>query len=62
MSAYITYSPEQIAQLAKEVRDGTIAEINLSLFSCWIRQKWENYEQAKMHIRELGVDLVMFPH
>ena len=61
-SVLVSYTPEQIAQLVKEVYDGTIAGVSLSLFSCWIRQKWENYEEAKKHIRELSVDLVTAPH
>ena len=62
MSIYISYTPEEVARLAKEARDRTIADVNLELFSCWIRQKWDNYEEAKKHIRELGLDLVTSSH
>jgi hypothetical protein len=58
LSVAITYSTHDVLKLVKEVQDDTIHEVNLSLFSCWICQKRENYEQAKHHIRELGVDLV----
>jgi hypothetical protein len=57
-SFHVTYKPEEIPALAKEIVDGTIAEVHLSLFAYWICEKPEHYEEAKKHIRELGVDQV----
>jgi hypothetical protein len=54
----VKYSPTDVARLVTEVQDRTIHDTNLALFSCWICQKRENYEQAKQFIRELAVDLV----
>ncbi|KAF2180413.1 hypothetical protein K469DRAFT_753397 [Zopfia rhizophila CBS 207.26] len=51
----VKYPPEEVAKLASEVLDNTIAEVHLSLFTYWICQSDENYDQAKAHIRELGL-------
>jgi len=57
-SFHVTYKPDEIPMLAKEIVDGTIAEVHLSLFTYWIQQKEENYKEAKKYIRELGLDQV----
>ncbi|PSN71775.1 hypothetical protein BS50DRAFT_617184 [Corynespora cassiicola Philippines] len=50
------YTPEKIQTIAQEIRDGTIADVILDLFTIWICEKQENYEKARVHIRELGLD------
>lgn len=57
-SFHVTYKPEEIRQLVKEIQEETIADVHLSLFTYWICEKSENYEEARKHIRELGLDQV----
>ena len=54
----VTFSREDVATLAKEVYDETVAEVTFSLFTYWVCVKRENYEQARQYIRELGLDQV----
>jgi hypothetical protein len=61
-SFYVQYTEEEIAQLAKEVYDGTIADVNLSLLAFWVNEKQKHYEIAKEYIRELGLDKVCSHH
>ncbi|ORY16561.1 hypothetical protein BCR34DRAFT_556837 [Clohesyomyces aquaticus] len=55
-SFHVIYSPQDVAQLAQELKDGKISDVHLSLFTYWICEKQHNYEQARQHIRELGLD------
>ncbi|KAF2677077.1 hypothetical protein K458DRAFT_396336 [Lentithecium fluviatile CBS 122367] len=55
-SLHVTYDPKEIPELAKQIVDGTIADVHLSLFTYWINEKPEHYQEAKKYIRELGVD------
>jgi hypothetical protein len=57
-SFHVTFSPEEVAQVAREISDETVAEVTLSLFIFWVREKREHYEQAKVHIRQLALDKV----
>ncbi|KAJ4292625.1 hypothetical protein N0V90_009288 [Kalmusia sp. IMI 367209] len=52
----VNFDTDQIEQLAQEIKDGTVHETVLSLFIWWICEKPENFEEAKKHIRELGLD------
>ena len=54
----VTYSPNEVVQLAKEIREETVAEVHLSLFIWWVCESNEHFEQAKIHLRELGLDQV----
>lgn len=53
---HVSYKSEEIVTLAEEIRNGTIAEVHLSLFTYWICEEEENYAAAKRYIRELGLD------
>lgn len=57
-SLHVSFSLEEVAILAKEIYDDTVAEVTFSLFTYWVCGSRENYEQAKLHIRELGLDQV----
>lgn len=54
----IRFSSEEVAQLARELDEQTIADVHLSLLIYWICEDKEHYEEAKIHIRELCVDQV----
>lgn len=54
----VTFSPDEVLRLAKEVYDETVAEVTLSLFIFWVCEKEDHYEAAKLHVRELGLDQV----
>lgn len=58
LSFHVTFPPQEVARVAKEVLDGTIADVHLSLLIFWIMESREHYEEAKQHIRELGLDQV----
>ncbi|KAH9863868.1 hypothetical protein J1614_009800 [Plenodomus biglobosus] len=55
-SFHVNWTADDVPALAKEVYDATIADVHLSLFGLWIREKDENYKVAKKHIRELALD------
>lgn len=57
-SFHVAFSPEEVAQVAREIADETVAEVTLSLFIFWVREKREHYEEAKLHIRQLSLDKV----
>jgi hypothetical protein len=57
-SFQVAFSPKEVAQVAKEIADETVAPVTLSLFIFWVREKPENYEEAKSHIRQLSLDKV----
>lgn len=57
-SLHVNYTPSDVARLAKEIYEGTIADVELSLFGFWIREEKLHYEQARMHVRELSLDQV----
>ncbi|KAF2107594.1 hypothetical protein BDV96DRAFT_297428 [Lophiotrema nucula] len=62
-SLHVSYTEEQVAGLAREVYNGTIADVHLSLFVSWICDKSSNFEVAKECVRELDqvrVSLLMF--
>jgi hypothetical protein len=54
----VRFSSEELAQLASELREETIADVHLSLLTYWICESKDNYEEAKVHIRELNIDQV----
>jgi hypothetical protein len=54
----IRYVEADIERIAQEVEQETIAEVLLSQFCEWIMDSDENYEMAKKHIRQLGLDAV----
>jgi hypothetical protein len=60
LSFHVKYSPVEIERIAREVYDETVAEVHLSLFIFWISESPKHYEQAKEHIRELGLDQVYY--
>ena len=57
-SLHVKWTQADVTRLAREIYDETIAEVHLSLFGYWLREKDEHYEMAKQHIRELGLDQV----
>lgn len=57
-SLHVNYTVEDVERLAQEVHEETIADVHLSLFAFWIRDKEENYEMATKYIRELKLDQV----
>jgi hypothetical protein len=57
-SLRVTFSAEEVARLAQEIYDETVAEPLLTLFTLWICEDKEHYDQAKLHIRELALDQV----
>lgn len=60
-SLHVTWTEADVTRLAQEIYDETIAEVHLSLFGFWVREKEEHYRLAKRYIRELGLDQVC-PH
>jgi hypothetical protein len=54
----IRYAEADIERIAQEVEQETIAEVLLSQFCEWIMDSDKNYEMAKKHIRQLGLDAV----
>lgn len=57
-SFHVNFSSDDVQRIAKEIYDQTIADVHLSLFSYWINEREEHYEEAKRHIRELRLDHV----
>jgi hypothetical protein len=57
-SLQVHWAVEDVERMAKEIYDGTIADVHLSLFGYWICTCSGNYEIAKAYIRELGLDQV----
>jgi hypothetical protein len=57
-SFHVTYDEAAVERMAREVKQETIAEVELSLFGHWINESEEKYEMAKKYIRELGLDAV----
>jgi hypothetical protein len=57
-SFHVRYSDSEVARLATEIHEQTIADVHLSLFTYWISEHKSHYEQARVHIRELGLDQV----
>ncbi|CAO2657852.1 Nn.00g071120.m01.CDS01 [Neocucurbitaria sp. VM-36] len=55
-SLHVDWTLKDVARMAREVYDETIAEVHLSLFGYWIQTNDEHYDIAKQHIRELGLD------
>lgn len=55
---HVNLTEEDVKRIAGEIKDETIAEVNLSLFSYWIKSSDENYTAARKEIRELGLDHV----
>ena len=52
----VYYSREEVVKLTQEIYDDTVNEVLLNLFIDWVRQKPENFAQAREHIRELSLD------
>ncbi|KAL6153141.1 hypothetical protein ACJQWK_03347 [Exserohilum turcicum] len=55
-SLHVNLTREDVQRLTEEIYNETIADVNLSLFSYWINESDENYQEAKQHIRELRLD------
>lgn len=55
-SLRVHYTPEEVERIATDIYNECAADVLLSLFSWWIRASPENFEIAKRHIRELGLD------
>lgn len=56
----VTWTEQDVRRMAREIAHQTIAGVHLSLFSYWIRAKPQNYELARVYIRELGLDQVCY--
>ncbi|KAF2751352.1 hypothetical protein M011DRAFT_523354 [Sporormia fimetaria CBS 119925] len=52
----VHFSPNEVAILADEVYNDTVAEVTFSLFLFWVTSRQDNYETARGYIRELGLD------
>jgi hypothetical protein len=57
-SLYVTWTPQDLARLAKEIYEDTIPAVHLSLLGYWIIKSVENYDTAREYIRELSLDRV----
>jgi hypothetical protein len=57
-SLQVNYTAKDVKGMATEIYEGTIADVHLSLFAYWIKQKSENYALACKVIRELSLDQV----
>lgn len=57
-SLHVNLTKDDVKRIADEIKDETIADVNLSLFSYWIKSSDENYATARREIRELGLDHV----
>ncbi|KAF1851441.1 uncharacterized protein K460DRAFT_391713 [Cucurbitaria berberidis CBS 394.84] len=55
-SLHVNWTLEDVARLARELYNKTIADVHLSLFGYWIQESEEHYDVAKQHIRELNLD------
>ena len=57
-SFHVKWTHADVIRLAREIYEETVPEVHLSLFVYWICESTDNYELAKVHIRELGLDQV----
>ena len=57
-SLHVTYTADDIERMAKEISEGTIPAVHLSLLGYWICESVLHYELAKGFIRELSLDQV----
>ncbi|KAF2853471.1 hypothetical protein T440DRAFT_547638 [Plenodomus tracheiphilus IPT5] len=55
-SFHVNWTALDLPRLAQEIYEETIADVHLSLFGYWVREKVEHYETGKAHIRELALD------
>lgn len=58
VSLHVNYTADDIERMAKEIFEGTVPEVELSLLGWWICESNEHYELAKGFIRELSLDQV----
>lgn len=58
LSSTVNWAWSEFERIATQLYDGTIADIELSLFAYWIIEKEENYRIAKGLVRELALDQV----
>ncbi|KAF2127922.1 hypothetical protein P153DRAFT_44155 [Dothidotthia symphoricarpi CBS 119687] len=56
LSLHVMWTLDDIRQIAREIYDGTVADVHLSLFAYWVQEKNENYDLAKEYVRELSLD------
>jgi hypothetical protein len=61
-SLEVHWTAKDVQHMAKEIYDGTIADVHLSLLGYWIRTCSGNYDVAREYIRELGLDQVCQIH
>ena len=60
-SFHVNYSTEEITNIAREIKEETVADVHMSLFTYWVCEKSAHFKEAKKHIRELGLDQVSTP-
>ncbi|KAJ4349083.1 hypothetical protein N0V95_004908 [Ascochyta clinopodiicola] len=56
LSLTVHWKQEDLERMARELNDGAISDLDLSLLAFWIKAKHENYLFAKELIRELALD------
>lgn len=57
-SLHVHYTVDDIERMAKEIFEGIIPAVHLSLLGYWICESNQHYELAKGFIRELYLDQV----
>lgn len=58
LSITVNWTKDDIERMAKELDEGVISDLDLSLFAFWIKAKHENYLFARDFVRELALDQV----
>jgi hypothetical protein len=61
LSLHVNWTQDDLKRMVIEIYDGTIPDVHLSLLAYWIKEKNENYQLAREHIRELALDQVWGP-
>ncbi|XPS79812.1 hypothetical protein M3J07_011806 [Ascochyta lentis] len=56
LSLTVNWRQEDLERVARELNDGVISDLDLSLFAFWVKANHENYLFAKELIRELALD------
>ncbi|KZM20218.1 uncharacterized protein EKO05_0003645 [Ascochyta rabiei] len=56
LSLTVHWRQEDLERMARELNDGVISDLDLSLFVFWVKAKHGNYLYAKELIRELALD------
>lgn len=58
LSVTVNWTKDNIERMARELDEGVISDLDLSLFAFWIKAKHENYLFARDFVRELALDQV----